>query len=653
MQRQVLTLDNIPYLVEFRKASELNIKHVDEFIMLRKYDIVNELAYDKEILFINRTTFQKMVSRDEHNNIVIDDHELVFPYINKNFESFSSNIFDFIPNSTPQALYYRGGSIDTDLKTDYYELLIKSGSEYSRFKCDCDVIRIYRPHNRKQINSIISVSNLINDIHFHYFCQKYESQQINTGGEICFNNNIYYEYIEFFIPSIESLFGSHNVSFNEDLNLYQTQYKVWNGSYYELKTSLINKNNKAFLNNIIMPFKIERACNKGISCSECPKNFDTENSCVLQNIKNQTIKTFLTTDPESPEYKNSEFNHVNVPLVVTLTHYDSIDENSNKYLSLLGISPSSVILSSDNSFRLSSEITFDKSNRSIISVITKFIYPEIKNSEGEIMNVQEAYFYFNKITDQKAYWEFNDYEDGSFLSGLSEALIESLKFNSSGYVIEMSLDNDFDQVFYRKSVGANEIDDFAFNLNNIFYDWKEYPEIIFVRTLFIDKFLSKALSSNIMALTKEKFKYCINNTKNFRVNLKTNETDNAMKTFTFIDKINCTINKHDVAKEVKINGKTNSTIIYKTIFYKVQDVQNIRLRTNVTQNIGVNLSEYLSKVSNFKINIDGYEFVESGRNDIYVLFTIPASQLVNTMGKYDIVDAKDDTYITSGNYTII
>ena len=655
MQRQVLTLDTIPYLIEFRKASEFDIRHVDEFVMLRKYDIMNELAYDKEIMFIKTTDFKKLFSITEDKKISSENRELVFPYINQNYESFSSTIFDFLPNSTPQSLYYRiSEDIDTDLKTDYYELLIKSESSYKRYKCECDSIRIYRPHNRTHINSIISVSNLINDIHFHYFCQKYESQQIHVGKEIQFNSNTYYEYIEFYVPSVESLFGQQNVIYNEDLNLYQNQCKVWNGLYYELRNTLINENNKASLRQLIMPFRIEPACSRvNTNCSTCPINLETEDGCILKEIKNQNIKTFITSDTNTDEYKNSEFNYVNTPLVVTLSHYDSIDENSNKYLSLAGISPSSVVLTTDNTFRLSSEITFDKTNRSIISVISKFIYPEVKNSEGKIMNIQEAYFYFNKITDTKAYWEFDEYEEGSFLSGLSDALIESLKFNSSGYVIEMALDNDFDQVFYRQSIGAKEIDDFAFNLNNIFSDWREYPEIIFVRTLFIDKFLSKALSSNTMALTKEKFKYCINNTKNFRVKLNSAETDDKMKTFTFIDKINCTIKKHDVAKEVKINGKTNSTIIYKTVFYKVQDTQNIRLRANVTQTIGINLGEYLSKVADFKLRIDGYEFTESGRNDVYVLFTIPASQIVNTMGKYDIIDAKEDTYITSGNYTVL
>ena len=135
MQRQVLTLDTIPYLIEFRKASEFDIRHVDEFVMLRKYDIMNELAYDKEIMFIKTSDFKKLFSITEDKKISSENRELVFPYINQNYESFSSTIFDFLPNSTPQSLYYRiSEDIDTDLKTDYYELLNKSEFELFFFE---------------------------------------------------------------------------------------------------------------------------------------------------------------------------------------------------------------------------------------------------------------------------------------------------------------------------------------------------------------------------------------------------------------------------------------------------------------------------------------------------------------------------------------
>ena len=72
---------------------------------------------------------------------------------------------------------------------------------------------------------------------------------------------------------------------------------------------------------------------------------------------------------------------------------------------------------------------------------------------------------------------------------------------------------------------------------------------------------------------------------------------------------------------------------------------------NVTQNIGINLSQYMTKVETFKLIIENTEYVEVGRNDIYVIFSIPASKLNTNSGTYDIVN-QDDEYISSGNWKI-
>ena len=82
-----------------------------------------------------------------------------------------------------------------------------------------------------------------------------------------------------------------------------------------------------------------------------------------------------------------------------------------------------------------------------------------------------------------------------------------------------------------------------------------------------------------------------------------------------------------------------------------KDLQNIKLRSTLPQNIGVNLSEYMSKVETFKIIIEDNEFVETARNDIFVIFNIDPSKLNFTSGKYDIVN-EDDTYISSGKWII-
>ena len=59
----------------------------------------------------------------------------------------------------------------------------------------------------------------------------------------------------------------------------------------------------------------------------------------------------------------------------------------------------------------------------------------------------------------------------------------------------------------------------------------------------------------------------------------------------------------------------------------------------------------MTKVSIFKLIIDGLEISEYGRNDIYVIFEINGSDLANTSGTYNILDY-DDNFISSGTYSV-
>ena len=99
-------------------------------------------------------------------------------------------------------------------------------------------------------------------------------------------------------------------------------------------------------------------------------------------------------------------------------------------------------------------------------------------------------------------------------------------------------------------------------------------------------------------------------------------------------------------------ASNNVKVIYKPVFYKVQDLQNLQIRKGVTQNIGVNLNNYLSKVNTFYMNIDGQQFIESARNEMYVIFKVQGNKINTTSGSYHISN-QDNEYISSGNYQII
>ena len=59
----------------------------------------------------------------------------------------------------------------------------------------------------------------------------------------------------------------------------------------------------------------------------------------------------------------------------------------------------------------------------------------------------------------------------------------------------------------------------------------------------------------------------------------------------------------------------------------------------------------MTKVDTFKMKINEYEYVETSRNDAFVIFKINANNITVSSGKYDIVN-QDDEYISSGTYTL-
>jgi hypothetical protein len=60
----------------------------------------------------------------------------------------------------------------------------------------------------------------------------------------------------------------------------------------------------------------------------------------------------------------------------------------------------------------------------------------------------------------------------------------------------------------------------------------------------------------------------------------------------------------------------------------------------------------MTKVNTFYLVIDNVKFIETGRNDIYVIFNVQANKLTNTGGTYYVTN-EDDEYISSGNWSIV
>lgn len=319
-----------------------------------------------------------------------------------------------------------------------------------------------------------------------------------------------------------------------------------------------------------------------------------------------------------------------------------------------------------SSIKLQSHIGFD--DNGIISLINKFTYPG--EQEGLFNSFSEAYEFFNGISldDYTNIIDDEDIDDWWDDNSSSSA--------QCGCIFEMFSDKFQKDIIYKetfpfkvdKESGKLIIEDFAFNLNGMFLSWQQFPGIVYIRIRFVDKYLGKVIYGNICTLTKESFKYLINdNVSKSRAvinNINTNNTNNIntmdVSKINFLNNIKVNvITNNDNNKQSTVSDRSSKTkIIYKPIFYKVQDVQNIVIRTGLIQNIGINLSDYMTKVETFKLVINNTVIVEYGRNNSFVIFNINANNIINnsssdiTSGQYHILN-QDDEYITSGNWSLV
>lgn len=304
---------------------------------------------------------------------------------------------------------------------------------------------------------------------------------------------------------------------------------------------------------------------------------------------------------------------------------------------------------------------------------------------------------FNGIKDELKDWEIEDEYNTSM--------------DFMGYRIRISSDPFFKNIIYDTTITSelSTIDDFSFAIDNIFNSWDEVPDLVVCVTEFIDRITGNVLNSNVITLNKELIKYMVvkdfpkiwqlssindnmreiqlNNIESIEKRLNSemskdigklkkickekiddeiigNEIEQILmsmkdkydeyiesfniKPFNFIDTLNFVTTSYNDSVDNAI-GDRGKSIVFKPIFYKTFDLQNIQLRSGVTQNIGINLNQYLTKVSTFKLKINDIDFIETSRNDMYVIFKINSNLIIGGSGTYNIVN-QDDEYISSGQW---
>jgi len=704
MKRNIVNIGSHRYLVEYYDANidMTNSEYLSEFVMIRNFSIVNNVVNDSDICFIERKYLDEYIQELKESKTEIG-YKLVFPVTDSAINSYSTSYLNFNSDfnfDNNSSIYY-----EDEYGDSIYEIYEKINSNLIRKKIKCDKIRIYHPFTKTNIDAIIDISNYINGIHIHYLCKNINDFNTNSETEIKIDNETYSEFIELYVPNIEDLFkinedGTYNTFYKEDLDIIvSTQNENFINSILSSSNDIEHSEETddgeqiVPINLLIQPYRIIEEVN-----SENKLNFDNN----LSNDDKTYVKLYLKNN------LSIDNNYLSYPLDITIFPYSYIDEQLKLYIIDDNYPAVTTSFTNESKFSLSSVLGF---SNGILSIISFFDYPNksyyYNKYKDDIFTspFKEAYIYFNNI-DEDNYNKFTNYNfeeqiknidnvtsinddikksviaitntayssDEEILKVWKTLMKESLQseyeeeygtpINFLGFKVEISTNENFTNVIYDKNVNINigELDDCSFALNGIFNNWNQFPEKLIGRVTFFDKFLGIQFVSNVVIISNEWKKYLINDNNihrlktlsNINYNIGNNDNMKSIKlnedNINFINNVKCIINKKTDNSNISLSN-TSQKVIYKPIFYNVKDLQNIKLRRGLSQNIGVNLSNYMTKVEIFKLIIDNTEYIEVGRNDIYVIFNINASLLNEESGYYNITN-QDDEYISSGNWVI-
>lgn len=151
------------------------------------------------------------------------------------------------------------------------------------------------------------------------------------------------------------------------------------------------------------------------------------------------------------------------------------------------------------------------------------------------------------------------------------------------------------------------------------------------------------LVSNEVPLNKEKYKFLVSSDIPFsEVDL--NQVNMIDYNVNVVNKIHNDIVTINRPEDYKSN-------IIRPVFISTNELGNLVIHPEVTENIAINLNQYKSKVDLFYLKIEGVEFVEIGRTPSAVVFTVDGHLLPNkvTEGIAYILDGTR-TLVTTAKY---
>lgn len=610
MKSNTIIINGDKYLVEMIDSDIISTK---QYVAFRNTDVINDMTIDTDI-------YLAPVDRDIPI-IWPSTNTTGIPLMSTNSDAFSESIKNEYYNpmrerSIPE--YYstwRWGRYSFSILLDE-DLYIKNVKTIK--------LRIWHPTTDLNRDMILYVDSWVNSLHIHWYCDIIQREDKHTGKERRLNQDIYNEYFEVEIPDFRDvLYGSTYIE--EPSLIFRNEYSKNKIKYAEDE-------------------QYSRAIHKDTDYKVYEELEEPEDGCIQLVDMNLLLHYWkYHKEDDGTEMKEYVENPYSIPemisLNVTLYPWKSISDNGiftiNKYAK-----PASCYFV-DN-FKMSIKVSFEFINGTI-SVVGRFCYPESFSSiESAWQRIYSTDFSKYKALSERA----KDYEELKEILGDSLEMVKYTCIVSSDYLSK--------NIMHEEISYSDRVDDFLFPMKDLFSKWSQVPDNVYVRLIMEDRAIGKNCSSPTVLFTKDKLKYTINEQQYTRLSIKKKETDiddMNKENFNFISNMNCRIVKSNDDKQQIQKNSVQPRIIYKPIFFKVQDLQNIVLRSNMSQNIGISLSSYVNKVDEFILSIGENKWHESSRTSSFVIFNVNSKLIKEATGKYDILTS-DNEYLSTGNYTI-
>ena len=608
MKSNTIIINGDKYLVEMIDSDIISTK---QYVAFRNNDVINDMTVDTDI-------YLAAMDRDIPE-IWPSTNTTGIPLMSTNSDAFSESIKNEYDNPMPERNIpehdstWHGYSFSRLLDEDLYIKNVKTIK-----------LRIWHPTTDLNRDMILYVDSWVNSLHIHWYCDIIQHEDKHTGKERRLNQDIYNEYFEVEIPDFRDvLYGSTYIE--EPSLILRNEYSENKIKYAEEPIS-------------------GRTIHKDTDYKVYEELEEPEDGCIQLADMNLLLHYWkYHKKDDGTEMKEYVENPYSIPemisLNVTLYPWKSISDNGiftiNKYAK-----PASCYFVDD--FKMSIKASFEFINGTI-SVVGRFCYPESFSSiESAWQRIYSTDFSKYKALSERA----KDYEELKEILGDSLEMVKYTCIVSSDYLSK--------NIIHEEISYSDRVDDFLFPMKDLFSKWSQVPDNVYVRLIMEDRAIGKNCSSPTVLFTKDKLKYTINEQQYTRLSIKKKETDiddMNKENFNFISNMNCRIVKSNDDNQQIQKNSVKPRIIYKPIFFKVQDLQNIVLRSNMSQNIGISLSSYVNKVDEFILSIGENKWHESSRTSSFVIFNVNSKLIKEATGKYDILTS-DNEYLSTGNYTI-